>query len=146
MKKFFVVLCLIFVLNSCNNDNVNRNPYLPEVSFSFDINLNLPLYSSLQVPGNSIYIGNAGVGIRGVFVTNNGSSFYAWEASCPNHVPNECSTMTITEGINCQCSCDNYKYSLFTGALIGDEQPESQTYGLLSYRTSSSGNVVIISN
>ncbi len=146
MKKFFVVLCFIFLLISCSSNSTDRNPYLPEVNFSFEINLNLPLYSSLQVPGNSIYIGNPGVGVRGIFVTNNGSSFFAWEASCPNHVPNECSTMTITEGINCQCACENYKYGLFTGVITGEEQPEGQGYSLLNYRTSFSGNSVVVSN
>ncbi|MCB0376146.1 MAG: hypothetical protein KDD04_09535 [Sinomicrobium sp.] len=145
MKKIMVVF-LPSLLFSCDNGAADRNPYLPEANFSFSINLNLPLYSGLKTPGNSIYIGNAGVGVRGVFVTNNGTSFFAWEASCPNHVPSDCSTMTITGGINCRCACENYTYSLFTGAITGEEQPEGQAYSLLNYRTSFSGDVVVVSN
>lgn len=146
MRNFFAIL-ITFLIFSCDNKNTDRNPYLPEAGFNVEINLNLPLYSSLNIPGNSIYVGNLGAGIRGIFVTNTGSSFLAWEASCPNHAPNDCSTMVITGGINCQCSCEAYTYSLFTGGLTGEEQPEGQTvYGLLNYRTTFNGDVVVVSN
>ncbi|MEM9686481.1 MAG: hypothetical protein AAF934_06120 [Bacteroidota bacterium] len=148
MKKQVLVLMVSFFL-SCDTNTADRNPYLPEVDFSFEINLNLPLYSSLKVPGNAIYIGNAGVGVKGIFVVNNGSSFFAWEASCPNHTPNDCSTMSITDGINCTCSCEAHTYSLIDGSLlnlVGEPETDGQVYSLLSYNTSFGGDVVMVSN
>ncbi len=146
MKKIVVVLAVILLLFSCDNDIAERNPYLQETSFSFDINLNLPLYSDLNNPLIPIHIENAGVGIRGVFVMNTGSSFVAWEASCPNHIPSACSTMTI-DGINCECSCEGYKYTLVNGNVT-DTETEEPLYTLLNYSAfySESTNVVRISN
>lgn len=145
MKKLYSLLIVIILL-SCSSDSDNRNPYLLETNFSFDINLNLPLYGSLSNPGSAIYIGNEGVGIRGVFVYNNGSSFFAWEASCPNHTPSPCSTMSIINGNMCKCSCEDYEYSLVNGQLFTNEDIEGKTHGLLLYQTSSNGNTITVFN
>ena len=113
------VLALLAV--SCDSDSAPRNPYLPEVGFRFEINLSLPLYSPLNTVGNPVYIGNTGVGVRGVYVMNTGFDiFRAFEASCPNHAPNSCST-TELEGQNARCACEEYGYSLFTGQLLNRE-------------------------
>ena len=99
MKHLWAIALLALVL-SCSSDTSNRNPYLQEVRFRFELNLNLPLYNNLQNIGNPVYVGNNGVGTRGAFVINTGSSFMAWEASCPNHVPNDgLSTKLLTPGL-----------------------------------------------
>ena len=88
---------LIFlIITACSNDGTNRNPYLQEISFRFEANLNLPSYSPLTNTGSAVLIQNATAGTKGVFVINAGfDQFRAFEASCPNHAPNECSTMTL---------------------------------------------------
>ncbi|MBA4745004.1 MAG: hypothetical protein H2058_07085 [Muricauda sp.] len=144
MKLFWAIMLLVLIL-SCSSDTTNRNPYLQDVGFRFEINLNLPLYNDLQYPLNPIYVGNTGVGTRGAFVINTGSGFMAWEASCPNHAPNDCSTMTI-DGQNVVCSCEGYTYELTTGLLWSTPDDENRYYGLLPYRATQSGNVVVISN
>ncbi len=139
---------LLLALISCSTDSTNRNPFLQEVSFRFDINLNLPLYNNLNTIGNPIYIGNTGIGTRGVFVMRaglGGAQYVAWEASCPNHAPNSCSTMTIN-GQNAVCSCEDYTYSLFTGQQLDRPNDGNRYYDLLFYRATQSGNTVIISN
>ncbi|MEJ2162734.1 MAG: hypothetical protein P8X60_05275, partial [Robiginitalea sp.] len=123
-----------------------RNPYLRELSFRFEINLNLPLYSPLTTIGNPVYIGNTGVGIRGDYVMNTGFDiFRAFEASCPNHAPNTCST-TINEGQNARCACEDYEYSLFTGQQLNRPDDDNRYYDMLEYRANLSGNTVLISN
>lgn len=145
MKKItYLILTLIFILSCSKNDTSNRNPYLPDADFSFDINLNLPLYGSLSTPGSSIYIGNNNVGIKGVFVFNTGSSYLAWEASCPNHAPSSCSTMVIEGGTSCRCACEDYLYSLADGSPLVDS--EVKLHGLLFYRVDVNGNVLRVSN
>ena len=67
MKHFFSLI-FIALLFSCENDNTNRNPYLQEVSFNFELNLDLPLYTGLNNIGNPVYVGTSGVGTRGIFV------------------------------------------------------------------------------
>lgn len=137
---------LMVLLLSCDSDKTNRNPFLQEIGFRFDINLNLPLYSPLTNAGNAVYIGNQGVGIRGVFVINIGfDQFRAFEASCPNHVPNTCSTMELN-GNSVTCSCEDYEYSLYTGQLLNRPDDGKRYYDMLEYRTTFSGNVVSVLN
>lgn len=145
MKYLFGTFLFLFLL-SCEENTTNRNPFLQEVSFRFELNLNLPLYNNLNTIGNPVFVNNAGVGTRGAFVMRNGiDSFIAFEASCPNHVPNECSTMTLN-GINVVCACEDFEYNLFTGEHLNRPDDGSRTFDLLFYRTTQSGNSVVISN
>lgn len=144
--KRILGLSLLFFLLSCDKNSTNRNPYLQEISFRFDLNLNLPLYSPLTNIGSAVYVGNAGVGTKGAFVIKSGFNTYmAWEASCPNHAPNNCSTMSLS-GQLVTCSCEGYEYNLFTGQLMNRPNDGKRYHDLLFYRATYSGNSVIISN
>ncbi|MGB5666848.1 MAG: hypothetical protein WBM53_08370 [Maribacter sp.] len=139
-------LFLMVLLVSCSTDKTNRNPYLQEIGFRFDMNLNLPLYSPLTNTGSAIFVGSGGVGTAGFFAINTGfNQFRAFEASCPNHVPNDCSTM-ILNGQTATCSCEDYEYSLFTGQLLNRPDDGNRYYDMLEYRTSFSGNILSVSN
>lgn len=145
MVRIWSIVFIAFLL-SCDNDRTNRNPFLQEIGFQFDVNLNLPLYSPLTNVGNAVYIGTQGVGTRGVFVINAGfDQFRAFEASCPNHAPNNCSTMEL-DGQTATCSCEDYEYSLFTGQQLNRPEDGNRYYDMLEYRASFNGNSVIISN
>ncbi len=146
-------LILMITLFSCDNDRGTRNPYLQETGFRFDMNLNLPLYSPLTNFGNAIFVDNTGIGTRGFFVIQSGIGQYrAFEASCPNHVPNDCSTLICEgqtsnrKGQTATCSCEGYEYSLFTGQLINRPDDGNRYYDMLEYRATKSGNVVVVSN
>lgn len=144
--KHFLALALLTILFSCSTDRTNRNPYLQELGFTFELNLSLPLYSNLNSIGNPIYVGNTGVGTRGIFVMKSGlDSYYAFEASCPNHVPNDCSTMEL-DGQNVVCTCEGYTYSLFTGQQLDRPDDGGRYYDLLFYRATQRGNSIIVSN
>lgn len=141
-------LSIVFItfLFSCDNDRTNRNPFLQEIGFRFDINLNLPSYSPLTNVGNAVYIPTQGVGTRGAFVINTGfDQFRAFEASCPNHAPNNCSTMEL-DGQTATCSCEDYEYSLFTGQQLNRPDDGNRYYDMLEYRASFNGSSVVISN
>lgn len=144
--KYFWGLALLMILLGCDNDRENRNPFLQEVRFRFELDLNLPLYNNLNTIGNPVYVGNSGVGIRGAFVIRNGiDTFLAFEANCPNQTPNECSTMVI-DGQNVVCPCDDLTYSLFTGQLLNRPDDGNRYFDLLFYQSTQSGNIVTISN
>lgn len=139
----FLILSLLAL--SCTKQNTNRNPYLQEVRFEVSINLSLPSYNNLTSIGNPIYIGESGVGTRGVYVMNVGfDQFRAFEASCSNHIPNSCSVLKVT-GQNGICQCDELSYSLFTGQLL-NRPSEGIYYDLLEYNTRLSGDVLRIYN
>ncbi|HET8736123.1 MAG TPA: hypothetical protein VFM69_05970 [Pricia sp.] len=142
------ILGFIFLLAllSCDKDRSTRNPYLQEIGFRFDMSLNLPLYSPLTNVGNVVYIDNQGIGTRGVFVIQASIDQYrAFEASCPNHAPNDCSTMMF-DGQVATCPCEDYEYSLFTGQLLNRPDDGNRYYDMLEYRAMRSGKVVVISN
>lgn len=142
----FIGLILLATLFSCDNDRGTRNPYLQEIGFRFDMNLNLPLYSPLTNFGNAVFVDNPGIGTRGFFVIQSSIGQYrAFEASCPNHGPNDCSTLLL-EGLTATCSCEDYEYSLFTGQLINRPDDGNRYYDMLEYRVTKSGNVVVVSN
>lgn len=144
--KYFSSLFLILMLVSCSKEQTNRNPYLQEIGFVYDVNLNLPLYLPLTNIGNAVRIPTQGAGIRGIIITNVGfDQFRAFEASCPNHAPNDCSTLVL-DGQTAVCPCDDLTYSVFTGQLLNRPDDGNRYYDLLEYRTSLRGSSVIVSN
>ena len=133
----------IYLLSSCEDDDTLRNnPFLPDLGFNVSLDLDLPQYNNLKFPGNFEIVPN--LGVRGVIIYNlNNDQYFAWEASDPNHIPNDCSRMTVT-GITafCPCTNDNHEYSIITGQ-------QTQGDGGLSmkpYRIERTGNTLIISN
>lgn len=142
MIKRFFLLVMIFGLTSCNpDDEVRNNPYLNEISFRLDINLNLPEYNNLNFAGNSYTSYNHG--INGVVVYNiNNNQFTAFELSDPNHPLSNCSRLTV-EGIIATCTCDEgNSYNIITGELsTGTGQ-----YSLKPYRIRKSGNMIEVYN
>ena len=127
MKKYIFIV-LVAVLMGCDKENFNnKNPYLPNYSFTYNINMNLPQYNSLKFASNAVYINAGNTGVRGVFVFNTGSGYVAFDAACPNQALSSCSTMTLS-GINAICPCDDVSYSLFSGQASGME------YSMKQYR------------
>lgn len=145
MARILGLLSMVLLM-SCDNDSTKRNPFLQEINFRFEMNLNLPLYSPLTNTGNAIYVGTAGIGTAGIFAINSGfNQFRAFEASCPNHIPNDCSTMVLN-GQTAICSCEDFEYSLFTGQMLNRPDDGKRYYDMLEYRTNFGGNVLSVSN
>lgn len=141
MKPSLYTICLIFLM-ACSGNTENENcKFLLDVGVNVPINLNLPQYSQLQFVSNSVYIANAGN--AGIIVTNVGSGYLAWDASDPNHSPNNCSALTVS-GLEGTCGCnDGNTYSLVTGQALGDK---ALPCSLKNYRVEQSGNTLLISN
>ncbi|GJH41615.1 hypothetical protein RCZ04_21650 [Capnocytophaga sp. HP1101] len=158
MKRIVVYTMVIIGVLSCEKERRTRNPNLGEVHFSYAINLNLPLYNSLKTPMSTVFVPYGG--IKGFFVTYNGSSYYAWEAACPNHNLQECHSrlfgIRAVEDENsyeetghsytfAKCSCGGTVYDLRTGSPIVIGQI-AKPYPLLNYNVSVAGNILTISN
>ena len=140
MRKNILFFLLGFLLfSACKKRTKYSNPYLENVSFSIEINLDLPEYTPLKYANNSILVHNAG--IKGVIVFNTGNGYNAFEASDPNHYPSACSTMQPNQ-FTCKCDCEDNTYSLHTGQLSSG----NGDYGLKPYHIVKSGNKLIISN
>tara|TARA_Y100000389_G_scaffold201328_1_gene243770 strand:+ start:820 stop:1347 length:528 start_codon:yes stop_codon:yes gene_type:complete len=142
-SRFKIILGL-FLFFSCGKSELERNPYLTDVRFQREINLSLPLYNQLNFVGGSYLIEN--IGINGVLVFNlNGSSYLAWEATCPNHLPEACSKLTI-EGVLVNCSCEAFQYSLATGQLLNPTENLNPPQGLLFYQVQKYNGILRVSN
>jgi nitrite reductase/ring-hydroxylating ferredoxin subunit len=135
-KAFLLIIAISFFVGCGSNENSNTNPYLPNYTFSVDLNMNLPTYSTLKYPSNAVYYASAGV--RGIIVFNTGSGYNAFDAGCPNQALSSCSTMTI-KGINAVCACDNKEYNLFTGQ-------GGMTYSMKQYRVEQNGDIIHVYN
>ena len=141
-KCLYGVLLLIFI--GCSKDALERNPFLPAIRFSIPINLSLPQYDNLRFAGGSILLPN--YGHKGIIVFNlNGNSYLAWEASCPNHLPSDCSQTQIV-GVLAECSCEDYQYSLATGQLLNPAEGQSEIYSMVMYQAILRGNTLELSN
>nr|WP_314840065.1 hypothetical protein [uncultured Flavobacterium sp.] len=137
MKKIQLLFALIPLFFSCSDSGVNNNnPFVPNYTFSMDLNMNLPTYSNLKFVSNAVYVPN--IGARGVIVFNTGSGYNAFDAACPNQTISGCSTMTIN-GINAVCGCDNATYSLFTGQ-------SNLQYPMKQYRVQVNGDILRVFN
>ncbi len=142
-SRFGLTLSL-FLFFSCGKKELQRNPYLVDVRFQREINLNLPLYNQLNFVGGSFLIED--VGINGVLVFNlNGTSYLAWEATCPNHLPEACSKLSI-EGVLVNCSCEEFQYSLATGQLLNPNENLNPPQGLLFYQVQNYNGILRVSN
>ncbi|WP_348797574.1 Rieske (2Fe-2S) protein [Flavobacterium adhaerens] len=141
MKKYILLLITVpFIFGCSDNENSNKNPYIPNYNFSVDINTNLPLYSNLKYESNAVYYADAGA--RGIIIFNIGNGNYnAFDAACPNQELSSCSTMTI-KGINAVCACDSEEYLLFTGQAISGDFP----YTMKQYKVQVTGDVIRVYN
>ncbi len=138
MKKYLAIALLSLLIWSCDESGFNnRNPYIPNYSFSETINTTLPSYQLLTYPGNAVYY--PGGGARGLIIFNTGSGYRAYDAACPNQDLSTCSTMQIS-GINAICPCDDVSYSLYTG------QAPNMEYPMKPYRVSIEGSVLRVYN
>lgn len=140
MRYPLTLIAFLLMITSCteSDDGNQRNPFLLDINFSTQLSAIQVL--DLEIPSNPIYVPNGG--LRGFFVINTGSSLVAWEATDPNHEPNECSQMVI-DGINVVCTCDDANtYNLFTG----QSSNEVLEFTMLNYRVSSANGTVTVFN
>lgn len=141
MKKIIPLLIAFITICACSDDDIRtKNPYLPVYAVNVEVNLNLPLYSDLNYAGNAVVITQGSAGINGIILLNTGSGFLAWEATCPNQIPESCSVLDVSVPM-ATCPCDDVQYSLYTGQPNADLR-----YGLVQYRTEVNGNVIKIYN
>jgi len=115
MKKLFVLL-ITFLLFNCAGSQEN-NDLLPYISVNETINLDLPQYINLQVPGGWTYTSG---GLKGIIIYNiNGTQFKAFERAAP-HLPlsKTCSQMEVVNNLKMVCPCDDSEFNILNGAPL----------------------------
>ncbi len=145
MRYTLLIISVLLIFMGCSKDKeqLNNNPFLVRPIVSLNLNLNLPEYNGLNFPGSSVIITQQG--IRGVVVYCVNENFYtAFELSDPNHIPNNCSRMTV-EGIIATCPCpdDDNKYDIVTGQ---PSPSDPNKYPMMQYRAERVGSNIQVSN
>lgn len=114
MNKLISFLFIFLFFLGCESDD--QNNLLPYVLVNETINLSNPEFIDLQVPGGSAY---AKGGIKGIVIYNlNGSSYKAYERSCPQIAPSPCSQMTIEKSLKMKCPCDQSEFNILNGTPL----------------------------
>lgn len=117
MKNLFFALITVLAFSNCTNNSQN-NDILPYIPVNETINLSLPTYINLTVPGGWAYSSG---GINGIIVYNiNGTQFKAFERSAPHISPSSCSQMVVENSIRMKCPCDDSEFNILNGAPLTD--------------------------
>lgn len=151
-QKIGLLALLAIMISGCNEDNFNDNTTVPYVTVNLSLNLDNPLYSTLQFIGNSLEIDNQGS--RGIIVTHpRTEEYYAFDRHCPFDHTNPCARVSVERNsffVRCGeynnnnefVPCCNSKYSIEGYFLEGDCQCNS----LRLYRVTQQGNTLYITN
>lgn len=114
---------LFFLLIVWGCDKSTPNDLLPDTQVDVTIDLNLPSYQNLLVPGGWAFTPTTpGYGIKGILIYNQGGNFLAYERACPHLEVSVCTAMTF-DGLLLKCTCDNSVFNIFNGGV-------SQTTGI----------------
>lgn len=108
-KYLIFFLLIFFTINGCKDIN---NSLVPDVSFSFNIDLNF--VNALTIPGNSVYF--PGYGFGGVIVScESPRVYYAYDATCTHEISKTCKVKN--DGILGTCQCCDSKFVLLYEAF-----------------------------
>lgn len=114
MKK---LLCLLLVALCFNcSDTGAPNACFDPNFVDETLNLDLPQYLSLKVPGGWEY---APSGHQGIVVFNlNGNQYKAFDRRCPEQGQTACGAMIVENNIILKCTCDNNEYNYLNGSPL----------------------------
>jgi len=114
MRKAAVLVISILFFSCTNSGNVND--CFPFVTVNETINLDLPQYIDLQVPGGWAY---APGGLQGLIVYNiNGQQFKAYDRLCPGQNLSSCSQMIVDSNLRILCQCDDAEFNILNGSPL----------------------------
>ena len=114
MKKIFFLAAIVLSLG-CTNNAIDNNCF-PFITVNETINLDLPQFIDLQVPGGWAYTSG---GLQGLIVYNlNGVQFKAFDRLCPGQNLSSCSQMTVESNLRIICSCDGSEFNILNGAPL----------------------------
>lgn len=115
MKKIFFSILTIFILIGCTTNTAN-NDILPVVQVNQNVDLSLPQFVNLQVPGGWAYVNG---GLKGIIIYNiNGTQFKAFERAAPHIQISDCSQMIVENNIRMKCPCDDSEFNILNGAPL----------------------------
>ncbi|GGG95308.1 hypothetical protein GCM10011416_11020 [Polaribacter pacificus] len=114
-KKIILSLLFLTALISCTKSSI-ENDLLPNITVNETVNLNLPKFINLQVPGGSAYISG---GVNGIVIYKlNNNEFKAFDRACPHLPVSSCTQMVIKNTIKLVCPCDDSEFNILNGSPL----------------------------
>ena len=114
MKKFLFLVSTILILG-CTSNGV-ENDCFPFITVNESVNLDLPQFIDLQVPGGWAYTSG---GLQGLIIYNiNGVQFKAFDRLCPRQTISSCSQMIVDSNLRILCQCDDSEFNILNGAPL----------------------------
>ena len=138
LEKIILVF-LGFFMFSC----VEEAPRIvPDVYVNFSINIDLPLYSNLQADNNAIIVKNQGYNNSGVIIYRSFDNFFAFDATCPQHIDKPTAIVLDDKGASGTATCPVCK-AVYTFSSGGQS---SKGYPLKEYKVTKTGSFLYVSN
>ena len=109
-----IAVILGFILSTSCDDAVS-NDLLPNITVNYIVNMNLPQYSGLQIPGVSKET-PSNIGVQGILIYNFNGSYKAFDLACPHLPVNSCAKMEFDGSILLTCTCDDATFSIYDGS------------------------------
>ena len=135
MKKTLSILAFVILSLGCSSD-AEPNQLLPNIPVDQTVDLSLPQYVNLLVPGG--WVDTIPGGVNGIVLYRIKTNEYkAFDRSCPQY--NCGSKMTFDGSIKLKCSCHNSEFSI----LDGSSQTNGIVHGAREYRVSLIGSSII---
>ena len=113
MKKFLFLVSTILILG-CTSNGV-ENDCFPFITVNESVNLDLPQFIDLQVPGGWAYTSG---GLQGLIIYNSGLQFKAFDRLCPGQTISSCSQMIVDSNLRILCQCDDSEFNILNGAPL----------------------------
>lgn len=110
MKRIAFFLFLTSFL-SCSSSG-NNNDCFPFININETVNLDLPEFIDLQVPGG---FASTRLGGRNILLIRRNSNFQAFDLQCPE---DSCSSPMSFDGLKLICSCNQEEYNSLNGAPL----------------------------
>jgi len=106
MKLALYILCTLLIFSTCNT----KDDYIQDCYVNINIDLNLPEYSYLQSPGNSIFIDG---GCEGIIIYHGvGDDYKAYDRNCSYEPSLSCAKIDTVDAGIAYCGCCTSAFSL----------------------------------
>ena len=135
---FAVVLSSTIFIQCGKNQDRAFYPSIDEY-----VNITLPQYSALQVPGGWAYVNG---GFKGILIyAKGGGEFIAYDRNCTYEEANSCGKITVSsDNILVDCTCDGSQYNIYDGSV--NKSPASLSLKVYNTSFNSGNNTLRIYN
>ena len=123
MRTLYFLFMSFGLFISC--EDYKPNDLLPNRDVNVTIDMSLPRYQNLLVPGGYASTPSPPTypeyGFKGILIINrNGNNYVAYDRACPHYGVSDCSAMTYN-GLYLICPCDNSEFNPLNGGVSATE-------------------------